>query len=132
MQHAIIFFDGVCNLCTSSVKFVIKRDRKDCFRFAPLQGETAGQYIDVADTPENTAPGSIILLEGGKIYKRSTAALRIARRLGFGWNLLYGFIIVPAFIRDIIYDQIAKRRYSIWGREESCMVPTAGLKAKFL
>jgi predicted DCC family thiol-disulfide oxidoreductase YuxK len=132
MEHSIIFFDGVCNLCTSSVKFVIKRDQHDFFRFAPLQGDVAGQYLVGTDLPDEAAPGSVILLEGGKVYKRSTAALRIARRLGFGWNLLYGFIIVPVFIRDFVYDQIAKRRYRIWGREESCMVPTAGLKAKFL
>jgi len=132
MQHSIIFFDGVCNLCTSSVKFVIKRDRNDVFRFAPLQGDMVGRYLGASDRPDHTAPGSIILLEDGKIYKRSGAALRIARRLGFGWNLLYAFIIVPAFIRDFVYDQIAQRRYRIWGKEESCMVPTAELKAKFL
>jgi predicted DCC family thiol-disulfide oxidoreductase YuxK len=132
MEHSIIFFDGVCNLCTSSVKFIIKRDQRDFFRFAPLQGDIAGQYLDASDLPDKTAPGSIILLEDGKIYRRSTAALRIARRLGFGWKLLYGLIIVPVFIRDFIYDQIAKRRYSIWGKEESCMVPTVELKAKFL
>ena len=132
MEHSIIFFDGVCNLCTSSVKFVIKRDRRDFFRFATLQGDIAAQYLDGPDATEDSPPGSVILLQGGKVYKCSAAALRIARHLGFGWNLLYGFMIVPAFIRDFVYDQIAKRRYSIWGKEESCMVPTAELKAKFL
>jgi predicted DCC family thiol-disulfide oxidoreductase YuxK len=131
MQHSVIFFDGVCNLCTGSVKFVIRRDKQDYFRFAPLQSAAAQEYLGPAD-PSGAAPVSIVLLEKGKIYKRSAAALRIARHLGAGWNLLYGFIIIPAFIRDFVYDQIAKRRYSIWGREESCMVPSAELKAKFL
>jgi len=131
MQHSIIFFDGVCNLCTGSVKFVIKRDKKDVFRFAPLQSDVARQYLAPADTLEAT-PSSIILVENGKVYRRSTAALRIAGHLGGGWKLLYGFLIVPAFIRNFVYDQIARRRYNIWGKEESCMVPTAELKAKFL
>jgi predicted DCC family thiol-disulfide oxidoreductase YuxK len=131
MQHSIIFFDGVCNLCAGSVKFVIRRDKKDFFRFAPLQSDAAREYLGPADASAG-APSSIILLENGKVYKRSSAVLRIARHLGGGWNLLYAFLIIPAFIRDYVYDQIAKRRYSIWGKEESCMVPTAELKAKFL
>jgi predicted DCC family thiol-disulfide oxidoreductase YuxK len=132
MQHAIIFFDGVCNLCTGSVTFVIKRDQRDCFRFAPLQSEFALQQLEPLGESLNGTPGSIMLLEGGKLYKRSTAALRIARKLDGGWPLLYGFIVVPAFIRDFVYDQIAANRYRIWGKSDSCMVPTPALKAKFL
>lgn len=131
MEHPIIFFDGVCNLCTGSVQFIIKRDRKDVFRFAALQSEQAQQYLSLfgADLKElNT----ILLLEDGKVYQRSTAALRIVRRLSGTWPLLYGLIIIPAFIRDWVYRQIAKRRYRIWGQQESCMIPTAELKAKFL
>jgi predicted DCC family thiol-disulfide oxidoreductase YuxK len=131
MQHSIIFFDGVCNLCTGSVKFVIRRDKKDFFRFAPLQSDVAREYLGPA-AASAVAPSSIILLEKGKVYKRSSAVLRIAGHLGGGWNLLYAFLIIPAFIRDYVYNQIARRRYSIWGKEESCMVPTAELKAKFL
>jgi predicted DCC family thiol-disulfide oxidoreductase YuxK len=131
MQHPIIFFDGVCNLCTSSVQFIIKRDKKDLFRFAALQSDQAIHYLQ----PYTINPDSldtIILLENGTIYKRSTAALRIAKRLSGAWPLLYGFIIIPEPIRDYVYRQIAKRRYRIWGREESCMVPTPELKARFL
>ncbi|AMQ00170.1 thiol-disulfide oxidoreductase [Pedobacter cryoconitis] len=131
MQQAIIFFDGVCNLCAGSVKFVIKRDHKDRFRFAALQSDITQQHLGPFGLSLSEL-SSIILLENGRVYQRSTAALRIARHLSGGWPLLYVFIIVPAFIRDFVYNQIAKRRYTIWGREESCMVPTAELKAKFL
>ena len=131
MEHPILFFDGVCNLCTGSVQFIIKRDRKDVFRFAALQSEQAEQYLSRFGT-NITELNTILLLEDGKLYKRSTAALRIVRRLNGAWPLLYGFIIIPAFIRDGIYSQIAKRRYKIWGKQDSCMIPTAELKAKFL
>jgi len=131
MPHAMIFFDGVCNLCAGSVRFVIKRDQKDLFRFAALQSEAAQKYLE----PFGISPagsGTVLFLENGVLYQRSAAALLIARRLTGLWPLLYGLMIVPAFIRDFVYDQIAKRRYSIWGKQESCMVPTAALKAKFL
>lgn len=131
MEHSIIFFDGVCNLCTSSVKFVIKRDKGDRFRFAALQSEQALKYLHPEDL-SGAVPSSVLLLENGKLYQRSAAALRIARQLSGLWPLLYVFIIVPPFIRDFVYDQIGKRRYRIWGKQESCMVPTASLKAKFL
>jgi len=131
MQQSIIFFDGVCNLCTGSVKFVIRRDAADRFRFAPLQGDVAQQYLGKAGLDPN-APGTIYLLENGKLYQRSTAALRIARKLSGAWPLLYGFIIIPVFIRDFVYKQIASRRYALWGKADSCMVPTAALKQKFL
>jgi len=131
MQHPIIFFDGVCNLCTGSLKFVIKRDRADLFRFAPLQSDHAVQCLKPKGiNPDNL--DTIILLEKGKVYTQSTAALRIARHLDGAWPLLYAFIIIPAFIRDGIYRQIAKRRYQLWGKEDSCIIPTPALKAKFL
>ncbi len=131
MQHSIVFFDGVCNLCTGSVKFVIKRDSKDKFRFAALQSDAAQQQLRPFGLSLNEL-NTILLLEQGRVYQRSAAALRIARRLDGAWPLLYGFMIVPAFIRDFVYNQIASRRYRVWGREESCMVPSAELKAKFL
>jgi len=131
MQQSIIFFDGVCNLCTESVKFVIKRDTKDRFRFAALQSDHASLYLEPGDLAGDE-PGSVILLEDGKVYKRSAAALRIARHLSGGWPLLYAFILVPPFIRNFVYDQIGKRRYQVWGKQESCMVPTLELKSKFL
>ncbi|SHG22175.1 thiol-disulfide oxidoreductase DCC family protein [Pedobacter caeni] len=129
--HGLIFFDGVCNLCNHSVQFAIKRDHKDYFRFGALQSEIAKEKLAGFNFKAEDLK-TIILLENGKIYLRSTAALRIARRLSGGWPILYGFIIIPAFIRDFIYQLISKNRYRIWGKRESCMVPSPELKKKFL
>lgn len=129
--HAVIFFDGVCNLCNGSVQFVIKRDDKDSFRFAALQSDFAKEKLSAANF--NTEQmDTIVLMEGDQVYVRSTAALRVARKLNGLWPLLYGFIIVPLFIREFVYKQISSNRYRIWGKTESCMVPTVALKHKFL
>ncbi|MCW9705648.1 thiol-disulfide oxidoreductase DCC family protein [Fodinibius salsisoli] len=127
----IILFDGVCNLCNGAVTFIIKRDKKDRFRYAALQSEVGKKLTDSykVDTEE---VDSIILIEGDSYYTKSSAALRIARHLSGGYPLLYGLVILPAFIRDWMYDGIAKNRYRWFGKRESCMVPTPELKAKFL
>lgn len=130
-DHAVIFFDGVCNLCNHSVQFIIKRDHKDYFRFAALQSDIAKQKLSDFDLKAENLK-TIILLEDGKVYLRSTAALRIAKHLSGSWPILFGFIIIPAFIRDFVYQLIASNRYRIWGKTESCMVPSPDLKAKFL
>ncbi len=130
-EKGIVLFDGVCNFCNSSVNFIIRKDGNDHFRFLPLQSEKGNAIIERHNLdPENIQ--TVILLEGGRIYTRSTAALRIVRNLKGGWKLLYGFVIVPAFIRDFFYDIIAKNRYRWWGKRESCMVPTPDVKKKFL
>jgi predicted DCC family thiol-disulfide oxidoreductase YuxK len=131
MERAIIFFDGVCNLCNASVQFVIKRDVKDHFRFSALQNEQAKEYLkEFKISPLNS--NTILLLENGKLYTQSTAALRITRQLSGLWPLCYGLIVIPAFIRDAVYKTISKYRYKIWGRSETCMIPSPELKTKFL
>jgi len=126
VNHGIVLFDGVCNLCNSSVQFIIKRDTKDYFRFDSLQS-----YIEKGNSlPINE--DSIILIENGQFYSRSTAALRIAKRLNGLWKLLYVFIIVPPFIRNAVYDYIARNRYRWFGKQDSCMMPTAEMREKFL
>lgn len=127
----LLLFDGVCNLCNRSVRFIIERDKKKKFRFAPLQG-TAGQEIlrRFGLSPDDI--NSFILLEGDKIYTRSTGALRVARKLRGGWKLLYGFIIVPRIIRDAVYDVIARNRYKWFGKKEECLLPAPELKERFL
>lgn len=131
MEQAIIFFDGVCNLCNASVQFVIKRDVKDHFRFSALQNEQAKEYLkEFKISPLNS--NTILLLENGKLYTQSTAALRITRQLSGLWPLCYGLIVIPAFIRDAVYKTISKYRYKIWGRSETCMIPSPELKTKFL
>lgn len=130
-MQAVIFFDGLCNLCNGAVQFTIARDRKNIFRFASLQSAYAAEKL----APFNIAPEnlqSFILLENSKVYLRSTAALRVAKKLNGLWPLLYAFIIVPSFIRDAVYDYIAKNRYKWFGKQESCWVPTPELKSKFL
>lgn len=130
-QHKIILFDGVCNLCNSSVTFIIKRDKKDIFRFAALQSEVGETYIEKHQI-DTSKTDSILLIDGDKYYEKSSAALKIARYLSGGYPLLYAFMIVPKPIRNWVYDYIAKHRYKWFGKKDSCMIPTAELKNKFL
>jgi len=127
----IILFDGICNLCSSSVQFVIKRDKKNRFLFASLQGAAGQQYLHRFGLPADDFH-SFLLVEGDSCYTHSTAALRVARSLGGAWSLLYAFIIVPRFIRDAVYNLIARNRYKWFGKKEACWVPTPELKKKFL
>ena len=129
--QSIILFDGVCNLCNGAVQFVIKRDKNNQFLFASLQSVEGKKVL----TENNLSPDklySFILVEDGKIYDRSTAALRVVKKLSGFWHLFYGFIIVPGFIRNGVYNFIARNRYKWFGRKDECMIPTPELKAKFL
>ncbi|MGF1555182.1 thiol-disulfide oxidoreductase DCC family protein [Paucihalobacter sp.] len=128
----LILFDGVCNLCNNSVQFVIKRDKKNKFLFTALQGETATAVLKEFRI-DNSKIDSIILYEPARgVSLKSTAALKIASKMGFPINLLAVFLIVPAFIRNWVYDYIAKNRYQWYGKQDNCMIPTPELKEKFL
>ncbi|AWM14957.1 thiol-disulfide oxidoreductase DCC family protein [Flavobacterium sp. NRK F10] len=128
----IILFDGVCNLCNTSVQFIIKHDPKDVFRFVAIQSETGQELIRYLGI-DTSKTDSIILYEPGMAYYfKAEAALRIAKELKSGYSLLYSFIVVPDKIKNFIYDYIAKNRYKWYGKKESCMIPTPELKAKFL
>lgn len=127
----LILFDGVCNLCNSSVQFVIKKDKKNIYLFAPLQGIIGQQIIKVFNI-DTKKTDSILLYTNNKLYSKSTAALKVAATLGFPTNILSVFIIIPTFIRNWVYDFIAKNRYKWYGKKEACMIPTPELKAKFL
>ncbi|MDN3493633.1 thiol-disulfide oxidoreductase DCC family protein [Winogradskyella bathintestinalis] len=129
----LILFDGVCNLCNSSVLYVIKRDKKNKFLFAPLQSEIGEEIIKQFNIDTNKTDS--ILLYNAKnetITSKSSAAIHIAKHLGFPVNLLVVFFIVPTFLRNWVYNYIAKNRYQWYGKKESCMIPTPELKAKFL
>ncbi len=127
----LILFDGVCNLCNASVLYVIKRDKKDLFRFVPLQSSVGKQIIKKFNI-NSTLTDSILLYESGQgVSYKSTAALKIASKLTFPTNLLSIFIIIPSLFRDWIYNFIAKNRYKWYGKKEQCMIPTPELKAKF-
>lgn len=127
----VILFDGVCNFCNSSVNRVIENDPKDIFRFAPLQSEV-GQQLLVHYGIDRTMTDSVVYIENGKAYVRSSAALRIARRMKGFYPVLFGFIIVPPFIRNAVYDLIARNRYKWFGRKDSCMMPTPEVRRKFI
>lgn len=131
MNNPIILFDGVCNLCNGFVQFVIKRDKDAKFRFGSLQSETVKNIL-IAYNFENQKLQTVIFIENNILYTQSTAVLKIAKQLGGIWQLLYVFMIVPAFFRDWIYERIAKSRYKIFGQRDTCMVPTSELKNRFL
>ena len=128
----IILFDGVCNLCNSSVQYVIKHDKKDIFRFVSLQSELGQKIVKhIGINPIHI--DSIVLYEPGiSYYYKSTAALEIAKGLSGVFTLAAFFVILPTGVRDFFYDYVAKNRYKWYGKKESCMIPTSELKAKFL
>jgi predicted DCC family thiol-disulfide oxidoreductase YuxK len=127
----IVLFDGICNLCTGSVLFILKHDREAVFRFASLQSTAGREILGLCGMPAGYAE-SILYIEDGQLYTKSEAALRIARRLDGLWPGLAILRILPASLRDELYDWIARNRYEIFGKRRSCMVPTAALAARFL
>jgi predicted DCC family thiol-disulfide oxidoreductase YuxK len=130
-DHAVILFDGVCNLCNGTVNFIIDHDPQGYFRFAPLQSDVAREKLAgtaAADADLDT----IVLVENGTAYVRSTAALRIARRLTGPWSLLSLFLVVPRPLRDVVYNWVAANRYDWFGRRDQCRLPTPELKERFL
>ena len=131
LTHSIILFDGVCNLCNGAVNFVIKRDPRNVFKFTPLQ-EKQGILLLKKHAVDSRKLDSIVLIENGNVYIKSSAALRIARKMSNLWPLFFVLLIIPSFIRDGVYDFIAKNRYKWFGKKEQCMIPTPGLREKFL
>jgi len=128
---AVVLFDGVCNLCNGSVRFIIARDPAARLRFAALQSQAA-QRLLVECGIRGPLPDSVALIEDGCVYTRSAAALRIARYLSFPWPLMWVLMPVPRALRDLIYDWIARHRYRWFGRRDACMIPTPELRARFL
>jgi predicted DCC family thiol-disulfide oxidoreductase YuxK len=111
------------------VNFIIERDKKNYFKFAPLQSEMGQKFIEKFGLSEID---SIITIENNEAFTHSTAALKIAKNLGGFWALFYGFIIVPRFIRDFFYKLFAKYRYKLFGKKDQCMMPTPEIRDKFL
>ena len=127
----MILFDGVCNLCNGFVQFVITRDPAGRFQFGALQLAASRQVLELHDTPD-PLPDTIVLVEGGRVFTRSTAALRIARHLVFPWPLASVFFAVPRPLRDWIYDLVARHRYRWFGKREHCMMPTPAMRSRFI
>jgi predicted DCC family thiol-disulfide oxidoreductase YuxK len=128
---ATVLFDGVCNLCNGFVRFIVERDGAARFQFGALQSE-GGRRLLASAGRSSPIPETVVLLEEGRVFTRSTAALRIARRLRFPWQLAYVFILIPRPVRDAIYDWIARHRYQWFGRREQCVVPTPELRQRFI
>lgn len=130
-QQPVILFDGICNFCNSAVNFTIKRDKKAIIQYAPLQTEKGRMFLRQYNLPINEMK-SFLFIEDGKVYTRSTAALRVCRYLRGIWPLCFVFMIVPRFIRDGIYDWIAKHRYKWFGVRQECMMPAPEVRKRFL
>ena len=126
----IILFDGVCNLCSGSVQFILKRDKEKKFTFASLQSTTGQKLLSQFNLPNDTF-NSFVLYQDGRMYTRSTAALKLFQQLR-GWKWVKMFWIVPKFIRDAVYNLIAKNRYKWFGKKNECWLPTPALKERFL
>ena len=129
--HGIVLFDGVCNFCNASVNFIIRHDRRDSFRFAPLQSDK-GAELQARYGLDPKALDALILIESSRAYVKSDAALRVTRRLGGVYAVLYALIAIPPLIRDFFYDWFARRRYRWFGKKEECTAPLAEVRGKFL
>ena len=130
-EATIVLFDGVCNFCNASVNFILQRDPHQVFRFASLQSEAGRQLIEEAGLKDHDLD-SMVLIEGDRVSVKSTAALRSARRLPGLWPLTGLLLLIPRAIRDWGYDAFAARRYGWFGKQESCMVPTAEMRSRFI
>ena len=131
LPHPVLIFDGVCELCSSSVNFILRWEKGHEIKFTANQNPPGRALLEqYGENPDEVS--TIYFIEQGKIYKQSAAVLRIARRLRFPWFLGYGFIIVPRFIRDLFYKLIARNRYRLFGQKETCRIPTPEEMARFL
>ncbi len=130
-NHHIILFDGVCNFCNFWVNFIIDRDKDDIFKFAALQSE-AGQKLLNKFNLKTEDFDTFILIDSEIYFTKSTAALKIARKLNYPVKVLYYFIFIPKFLRDLIYSLIAINRYKFFGKRDVCRVPTENEKKNFL
>jgi len=130
-SHPVVLFDGVCNLCTGTVQFLIRHDPEGLFRFAPLQSAVAQELLAERGMDDHDLD-SIVLIEGEETYVKSDAAIRIGVLLGGAYRLLGPTKYLPRFFRDAVYDLVAKYRYRVFGKRESCMMPTAENRRRFL
>jgi len=128
----IILFDGVCNLCDSSVQFIIKHDKKDVFRFVALQSDLGTEICNYIGVDQTKIDSIVLYNPDVAYYYKSSAIIEIADELGGIYSLISIFKIFPEKLRNYIYDYIATNRYKWYGKKESCMIPTPELKAKFL
>ena len=127
----IIIYDGVCYLCNRGVHFILKHDRKKIFNFTPFQSSFAKNLLKENNESENIGD-TFILIHKGKLYNRADAALKITMLLGGKWKMLYPLYLFPKFIRNGIYNIIARNRYKWFGKADSCMMPTPEIQERFI
>jgi len=130
-EHAVILFDGVCNFCDGAVNFVLRQDKKGVFKFAPLQSE-AGQKLLLQYNLSTENFDSFILIDNGRVYKKSSASLQVMNKLPWYWKGTQLLRIIPAVLRDTFYDFIGKNRYRWFGKKEKCMIPSHELRSRLL
>ena len=145
-ERPVVLFDGVCNLCTASVDFILRWERRPLHLFGSLQSEAARDLLRTlpprrndAGTPANELerdsgddPSSIVLIDEAGVHTQSTAALRISRHLRAPWSWLYALLLIPRPLRDGVYRFIARHRYAWFGRRDACRVPTPELQSRFI
>lgn len=127
----VVLFDGVCNLCHGTVLFIIKRDARARLKFASLQSDYGAEQMKRFNLPASSL-NSVLLIKNNQLFQKSNAALEIAKMLDGFWPILYMFKIVPSFVRNSVYDWIARNRYRWFGKKEECMIPTPEMKARFV
>lgn len=130
-EGPVLLFDGVCNFCTGFVRFVIKRDAQAVFRFAPLQSLAAERLV-APELLEGDRLASVILVDNGKVYRKSTAALKIVQRLRRLWPLLSVLLIIPRPLRDTVYNWFGRHRYRMFGKRDACFIPDKDISDRFL
>lgn len=125
----VVYFDGVCSLCNNFVDLLLQLDGQDRLRFAPLQGQTASQRLPKSDTE---GLGSLVVSKNQSIFRESDAVIQILLELGWMKILGYGLRVIPSFLRQAAYRFVAKHRYKIWGKKETCRIPTPEERAHFV
>jgi predicted DCC family thiol-disulfide oxidoreductase YuxK len=130
-SRKIVLFDGYCNLCNKSVQFILERERQSDLYFASLQSDFGKDLLKAHGYPEDYVD-SVLFFDGKKLFGHSRAALKIAKHLKFPWSIVRVFWLVPNFLRDIVYRNVAKNRLRWFGKTESCWVMTPEYKARFL
>jgi predicted DCC family thiol-disulfide oxidoreductase YuxK len=130
MNHQVILFDGVCNVCNGFVQFVIRYDKKQYFKFASQQSEIGSAFLN--KIYHTVASDSIVLIDGDKTYSKSMAVLKIIQSFGGIWKTAKIFEIIPRVISDFCYDVFAKYRYKLFGRKDECMIPTPEIRQRFI
>lgn len=127
----IVIFDGVCNFCNGAVNFIIKRDPNGVFSFTPMQSNLAQELMNKHEIP-NVGIDTFLLIKNDQCFVFSSAALEIAKELSGFWYIFNIFKFVPSIVRDFIYKVFARNRYVLFGRQETCMVPTEEVRSRFV